>query len=85
MGAFQFVNGKQMWKHFLFSVVMGVVAALASVILCICVNFVYYLYSHNWWLVFLLAFLGIAELLLYHFWHLPLDLTTHKVVEYMRE
>ncbi|MCI8469141.1 MAG: chloride channel protein [Eggerthellaceae bacterium] len=78
------INGAQVVAHALFAVAIGVVGAAASVVLCLCVGVAYDAYLACWPLIFALPLLGVASLLVYRAWHLPLDMTTHKVVGLIR-
>ena len=78
------VDGKQVATHGLFALCMGAVAALASIVLCLCVTAVYNLYLVHWWLIFLLPALGCLSLWLYHRAQLPLDMSTRHVVDSIR-
>lgn len=78
------IDGKQVASHGLFALCMGVVAAGASILLCLCVGAVYSLYQAHWWLIFLLPLLGCFSLWLYHRSRLPLDMSTRKVVDSIR-
>ena len=75
------IDGKQVATHGLFALCMGAVAALASIVLCLCVTAVYNLYLAHWWLIFLLPALGCLSLWLYHRAQLPLDMSTRHVVD----
>lgn len=81
MGGFDI---KQMGKHCLFALVIGVVGAFVSIILCLLVRWSYELFSMAKWLVWALPVLGVATLAIYKRWNLRLDLTTHRVIQKMR-
>ncbi|WP_251211755.1 chloride channel protein [Adlercreutzia murintestinalis] len=76
---------KEAGKHGLFAVVVGVISAFASIVLCLMVEGSYALFSAATWLVWLLPVFGVVSLLLYRWWHLRLDLTTHRVIQDMRK
>ncbi len=78
-------DGKQIARHWLFALVVGVVSAFASIVLCLMVGWSYEAFTALPWLVWLLPVFGIASLLLYRWWKLRLDLTTHRVVQSMRD
>lgn len=82
MGIF---DGKEMFKHGLFACVMGVVAACASIVLCLAVSLAYGTVLEHQWLLFLLPILGVLATLLYKWWRLPLNTTTHSVVSDIRQ
>ena len=79
------LNFPQMLVHVLFAVVVGAVTGLASVLLCICVDWSYRLFTSFPWLVWGLPMMGILQLLLYKAFKLPGDLTTHRVVTRIRK
>ncbi|MCI2242254.1 chloride channel protein [Adlercreutzia faecimuris] len=79
------IDGGQVARHALFAVAVGVAGAAASIVLCLCVGLAWDAYQACWQLIFALPALGILSLLLYRAWHLPLDMTTHKVVGYIRD
>ncbi len=79
------LDGRQVARHGAFALVIGVAGAAASVVLCLLVNFAYSLTVDHPWLLYLLPVLGVASLLLYRAWKLPLDTTTHTVVTSIRE
>lgn len=81
MGMF---DGREMVKHGLFACVMGVVAACASVVLCLAVGLAYSTVLAHQWLLYLLPVLGVLATLLYRWWKLPLNTTTHTVVNDIR-
>lgn len=72
-------------KHALFAVVMGVVGAFASILLCLTVDGAYSLFQQVPWAVWILPVFGLASLALYRAFGLPLDLTTHRVMNLMRQ
>lgn len=78
------ISGRQVAAHGMFALCMGVVAAVASIVLCLCVAAVYGLYEAHWWLIFLLPALGCLSLWLYHRAQLPLDMSTRRVVDHIR-
>lgn len=78
------IDGKQVATHGCSPWCMGAVAALASIVLCLCVAAVYNLYLAHWWLIFLLPALGCLSLWLYHRAQLPLDMSTRHVVDSIR-
>lgn len=79
------LNVKQILLHLLFAVAVGVVTGFASVILCICIDWSYKLFTAAPWLLWVLPVMGILQLLLYHVFKLPGDLTTHRVVDRIRK
>lgn len=81
MGIF---DGREMFKHGLFACVMGVVAACASIVLCLAVSLAYDTVLAHQWLLYLLPVLGVLATLLYKWWRLPLNTTTHTVVNDIR-
>ena len=78
------ISGRQVAIHGLFALCMGAVAAVASIVLCLCVAAVYSLYEGHWWLILLLPALGCVSLWLYHRAQLPLDMSTRRVVDHIR-
>lgn len=76
---------KEAGKHGLFALVVGVISAIASIVLCLMVGWSYDLFSAATWLVWLLPVFGVVSLLLYKWWQLRLDLTTHRVIQQMRD
>lgn len=79
------LDGSQVVRHGLFALVVGVVGAVASVVLCLLVNFAYGVVVAHGWLLYTLPVLGVVSLLLYRALKLPLDTTTHTVVTDIRE
>lgn len=79
------IDGGQVARHTLFAVAIGAVGAAASVALCLCVGLAWEAYRACWQLIFALPALGVLSLLLYRAWHLPLDMTTHKVIDLIRD
>lgn len=79
------VDFSQIARHGIFACLMGVVAAAASVLLCICVDQAYALSMALPWLIYLLPVCGVLSLLLYRWWKLPLNATTHTVVSDIRQ
>lgn len=75
---------KQIMLHLLFAIAVGIITALASVVLCLCVKWSYELFLMAPWLVWVLPIMGILQLLLYRFLKLPGDLTTHRVIDRIR-
>lgn len=73
-----------MVRHVAFALVMGCVGAGASIVLCLCVNLSLSIFMAHQWLSVALPLTGLASLALYRALKLDLDLTTHKVVHYMR-
>lgn len=71
-------------KHLAFAVVAGAVCGLGSVVLCIIVGWAFDIFKMAPWLIWLLPVMGIVQLLLYRVLDIPQDLTTHKVVERLR-
>lgn len=71
-------------KHGGFAAVMGICGAAASIVLCLCTGFAYDIFQTHPWLVWGLPLFGIASLGLYKLLHLPLDMTTHDVMNRMR-
>lgn len=78
------VDFSQAARHGAFACVMGVVAAGASIVLCLCVDQAYAATMALPWLIYLLPVCGAASLLLYRWWKLPLDTTTRTVVADIR-
>ncbi len=74
----------QMVRHVLFALVMGAVGAGASITLCICVDFSLNLFYAHPWLAVALPATGALSLVLYRALDLDYDLTTHKVIHYLR-
>lgn len=74
----------QILRHGLFAVVMGTVAAGASIVLCLAVGQAFALTQAFGWLIYLLPVAGVLSLLLYRWWRLPLDTTTRTVVDDIR-
>lgn len=82
--AFHATNGSQMIRHVAFALVMGCVGAATSIVLCLCVDGTLSIFMAHNWLAAILPVTGLASLALYRLFKLDLDLTTHKVVHYMR-
>lgn len=82
--AFHATDTRQMVRHVAFAIVMGCVGAAASIVLCLCVNGTLSVFYSYPWLAAILPLSGLASLALYRGLKLDLDLTTHKVVHYMR-
>lgn len=78
------LDGRESLKHVLFALIMGVVGAFASIVLCLCVGAAYSFFQQHTWLLWLLPVFGVLSLLLYHVWKLPLNLSTKKVMGQMR-
>lgn len=74
----------QVVRHGLFALVMGVVGAGASILLCICIDAAYKVNQAYPWTLFLLPVLGIASIFLYKALNLNVYLSTAHVVESMR-
>ena len=70
----------QVLRHGVFAVAVGVVGAAASVVLCLVVGWAYDLVCAHGWLLYLLPIFAVASLLLYRALKLPLDTTTHTVI-----
>ncbi len=70
----------QVLRHGVFVVAVGVVGAAASVVLCLVVGWAYDLVCAHGWLLYLLPIFAVASLLLYRALKLPLDITTHTVI-----
>lgn len=70
----------QVLRHGVFVVAVGVVGAAASVVLCLVVGWAYDLVCAHGWLLYLLPIFAVASLLLYRALRLPLDTTTHTVI-----
>ena len=79
------IDWKEALKHLAFAVCAGVVCGLASVVLCIVVGWAFDIFRALPWLIWLLPVMGIIQLLVYKRWKIPQDLTTHRVVIYLRE
>ena len=73
-------SSAQMLRHGVFAVAVGVVGAAASVALCLVVGWAYDLVCAHDWLLYLLPIFAVASLLLYRALKLPLDTTTHTVI-----
>ena len=78
------IDGGQALRHGAFAVVIGVVGACASVVLCLLVGWAYALVCDHPWLLYTLPVLGVLSLLMYRAMKLPLDTTTHTVVADIR-
>lgn len=78
------IDGGQILRHGAFALTIGVVGAVASLVLCLLVNAAYQLVCAHPWLLYLLPALGAASLALYQVFKLPLDTTTHTVVDDIR-
>lgn len=78
------IDGGQVLRHGLFAVLIGIAGAAASVVLCLLVGFAYTLVCDHPWLLYLLPVLGVVSLLMYRAMKLPLDTTTHTVVNDIR-
>ena len=76
---------KEVGKHFLFAIVVGVAVGLASVFLCLCVGWAYDVFTAFPWLIWTLPVMGVLELLLYRAFKLPLNMTTETVIATMRK
>lgn len=79
------IDLREALKHGVFAVTMGAVGAVASIALCLCTNFAFGLFQTHPWLGWGLPLFGTVSLLLYRACHLPLDLTTHDVMDHLRE
>lgn len=75
----------ELLKHIAFIVVVGVISAFASIVLCLCVQFAYHLNQTYAWTLFLLPLLGCAGLGLYKLFKLPYSYGTETLVDQMRE
>lgn len=73
-------SSAQVLRHGVFAVAVGVVGAAASVVLCLVVGWAYNLVCAHGWLLYLLPIFAVASLLLYRALKLPLDTTTHTVI-----
>ena len=73
-------SSAQVLRHGVFAVAVGVVGAAASVVLCLVVGWAYNLVCAHGWLLYLLPIFAVASLLLYRALRLPLDTTTHTVI-----
>ncbi len=73
-------SSAQVLRHGVFAVAVGVVGAAASVVLCLVVGWAYDLVCAHGWLLYLLPIFAVASLLLYRALKLPLDTTTHTVI-----
>ena len=73
-------SSAQVLRHGVFAVAVGVVGAAASVALCLVVGWAYDLVCAHDWLLYLLPIFAVASLLLYRALKLPLDTTTHTVI-----
>lgn len=73
-------SSAQVLRHGVFAVAVGVVGAAASVVLCLVVGWAYDLVCAHDWLLYLLPIFAVASLLLYRALKLPLDTTTHTVI-----
>lgn len=73
-------SSAQVLRHGVFAVAVGVVGAAASVVLCLVVGWAYNLVCAHGWLLYLLPIFAVASLLLYRALRLPLDITTHTVI-----
>lgn len=79
------IDAKEVVKHIVFIVCVGVVSAFTSILLCLCVDFAYDL-NQTWaWTLFLLPALGVVSLLLYKACKLPYDYATDSMVHQMRD
>lgn len=78
------LDERQVLRHGAFAVVIGVVGAIASIVLCLLVGLAYDLLLDHRWFLYLLPLLGVASLVLYHRLGLALDTTTHTVVNHIR-
>lgn len=78
------IDKRQVARHILFAVLVGVAGAAASIVLCLLVGGAYGLVCDHPWLLYLLPLFGAASLLLYEALKLPLDTTTHTVVNDIR-
>lgn len=74
------LDAVQVWRHFAFAVVAGILGAVASIALCLVVDGVYGLFLAHRFLLFLIPVTGILSLLLYRACSLPLTLSTEDVV-----
>ena len=77
-------NVGQAARHLLYALVCGILCGFGSITLCIVVDGARHVFERLPWLIWLLPVIGIAQLLLYRWWKLPLDLTTDAVIERMR-
>ena len=74
----------QIVRHTLFALAMGVVGAFASIILCISVDWCTRQMEAHFWLLYLLPVFTLISMVLYRVFKLPFDMTTKKVVGYIR-
>ena len=77
-------SSAQVLRHGVFAVAVGVVGTAASVVLCLVVGWAYDLVCAHGWLLYLLPIFAVASLLLYRALKLPLDTTTHTVINDIR-
>ncbi len=75
----------QVVRHTLFGIVMGVVGAGASILLCICIDAAYKVNQAYPWTLFLLPVLGIVSIFLYKALDLNVYLSTGHVVDSIRK
>lgn len=78
------IDGGQALRHGLFALLVGVAGAAASIALCLLVGTAYGLIRSHGWLLYLLPLFGALSLLMYRAMKLPLDTTTHTVVDDIR-
>lgn len=78
------INIREFFHHTVFAVCIGVVCAFASMLLCLCVEGVYNIFTHAHWLIWFLPIMGVAQIFLYRWFTLPENLTTDMVINMMR-
>lgn len=78
------IDKMELLKHVVFIVCVGIVSALTSIILCLCVNFAYHVNQTFAWTLFFLPLLGVLSLVLYKAFKLPYNYSTDTLVEQMR-
>lgn len=79
------IDKKQIAPQLVFIVVVGIVSAFTSIVLCLCVNTAYHISQQAAWTVFFLPLLGIISLAFYKAMKLPYDYSTDDLVMAMRE
>lgn len=83
-GIYGDIQVSRVLRHLLFAILIGVVAGLASAVLCICVGFSFDAWRSIPWLVWLLPLSGVLQILLYRALKLAPTMSTDMVVNKIR-
>ena len=79
------IDKKQILPNLAFIVVVGIISAFTSIVLCLCVNTAYHISQQAAWTVFFLPVLGVISLAFYRAMKLPYDYSTDDLVMQLRE